>query len=217
MSLPTIQNTMETTTASSVSDYMVVRLPATPEEGHEHFKESIRSQFAFMTRRFTFTSEYTYVRFLYPDYAQTAAHILAGDLVETETAPLLIQEVFGGMNLPEPELIHAQEVCDWRTCPVCAAEEAMYAPPAPCHHCGQPECAGFCRDCEDCGRPWCKGECYDRQEDDGYESDEHHGPRLHPRRWGGNRCRCCGYEDDEVGNRYAGYCGYDCAHEAREW
>ncbi len=211
MSLPTIQNTMETTTASSVSDYMVVRLPATPEEGHLLFRIFLSDHFPFLVARVTFTSVYTYVRFHYPEYAQTALPFLeGGELVELELAPLLIQEVFGGMNLPEPELIHAQQVCDWRTCPVCAAEEAMYdAPPAPCHHCGQPECYDYCRDCEDCGRPWCKGECYNSggRPVDGYESDEHHGPR----------CRCCGCADDEIGNRYAGYCGYDCAHEAREW
>lgn len=199
---------METTTASSVSDYMVVRLPPTPQEEHERFKDSIREQFPFLTQRFTFTSEYSYVRFKYPDYAETAARILAGDLVENELAPLLILDIFGDMTLPEPELIHAQQVCDWRTCTFCQEEEAMYAPPEPCRHCKDERCDGGCRDCEDCGRPWCQGECYNSggRPVDGYDSDDH-----------GPRCRCCGYGGDEIGTRYAGYCGYDCAHEDREW
>jgi hypothetical protein len=203
---------METTTASSVSDYMVVRLPATPEEGHLLFRIFLSDHFPFLVARVTFTSVYTYVRFHYPEYAQTALPFLeGGELVELELAPLLIQEVFGGMTLPEPELLHQHRACTYRTCTFCQEEEAMYDPPEPCRHCAKPECYGDCRDpedCEDCGRPWCKGDCYDRREVDGYESDDfNHGPR----------CRCCGCEDDEIGNRYAGYCGYDCAHEAREW
>lgn len=190
---------METTSATSVSDYMVVRMPAT--EDHERFKESIRAQFAFMTRSFTFTSDYTYIRFHYPEYAQTAAHILAGDLVETEVL-LLIQEVFGGLTI-DPELLHAHRACH-EGCTFCLEERAEedgywrqmdYA----CRHCGDQCCGGGCR------------ERYDEDEDEryGYSDDEDHGC--------GNRCHCCGYADEEVGTRYAGYCGYSCAQEDEEW
>jgi hypothetical protein len=180
--------------------YTVVRLPPTSADEQSDFKDCMREQFPFMTVRFTFTSEYTYIRFRYPDYATTAAQLTGGDIVETEVDSLLIHDVFGDMTLPEPALLHQHGACNQWYCEICAelhAEEESSA----CDYCRSDRCDGYdCRRCDNCGSLSCQGRCEDER---AYEDEDDHGPH----------CRCCGEADEEVGMRYAGYCSYTCAHD----
>lgn len=206
----------------TMDHYTVVRLPPTSADEQSNFKDCMREQFPFMTVRFTFTSEYTYIRFRYPDYATTAAQVTGGDIVETELAPLLIHDVFGDMTLPEPTVCEycgrRREICDGYDCRCCydcgtlncdGNCDGYSTRENPCDNCCREECDGYdCRRCDNCGSMTCQGRsmtCQGRCEDErAYEDeDDDHGPR----------CRCCGAADDEVGTRYAGYCSYSCAHD----
>ena len=205
-------HTMESTSATSdFTTYKVVRLSHIEMEAQPAFKQDMREQFPFLIVGFGFTSEYTYIHCRYPYDAHTISVITGGDLVEREEEVPLVLEVFAGLEI-DPALLHAHRACSLG-CALCwaateaeeeyrrAEEEYWRQENAYWRHRQQEE-EDRRNTCDNCGSTTCRGRCED--EEDHYSDDDH---------VCGNRCRCCGYADDEVGTRYAGYCGYSCAQE----
>lgn len=214
MSQATQATTMEPTSATSGSPNpaRVVCLPPVGEEARSEFKEQTRYMFPFLTTGFEFTSAHCFVIFRYPEDAANAAPILGGRLVAAVEFPdadvTLLEEAFAGLTI-EPDVMHAHGACH-EGCALCMEERA--AADAEAEYWRQEDAYWHQREeedtCRGCGYEEMACRCDDGDCDDYYsEDDEDHGPR----------CRCCGYADDEVGNRYPGYCGYSCAHDEDDW